>query len=76
MAELIIEIVGWVGMVLVLFAYLSITLDKLDRESKFYHGMNLIGALLIGVNSIINSAYPSGVLNVLWMIIAIYGFIK
>ena len=76
MADLIIEIVGWIGMFLVLLAYFLITNKKLDRESRLYHGMNLIGALLVGLNAIINEAYPSSVLNIVWAFIALYGILK
>jgi len=76
MADLITEIVGWVGMFLVLLAYFLITWKKVDRESKIYHSMNLIGAFFLGVNTTINGAYPSSFLNVIWILIAIYGLSK
>ena len=76
MAELIIETAGWIGIAIVLLAYFLITLKKLDRESKLYHSMNLVGAFLVGINAIINEAYPSGILNIIWTFIAIYGLIK
>jgi len=76
MADLIIEIIGWIGMFLVLLAYFLITWKKVDRESKLYHSMNLIGAILLGTNSTINGAYPSSFLNVIWILIAVYGLSK
>ena len=59
MANLLIEIAGWIGAALVVIAYFLITYKKLDRESKIYHAMNLVGGLLTGVNAAINQAYPS-----------------
>lgn len=76
MAELIVEVIGWIGMVLVLLAYFLITFKKTDRDSKAYHLLNLIGALFLGINSFINGAYPPGALDIAWMIIAIYGLTK
>ena len=76
MADLIFEITGWIGMSLVLLAYLLITIKKFDEVSILYHSMNFCGAVLIGMNSIINGAYPSGALNIIWTFIAIYGLIK
>lgn len=76
MAELIVEIIGWIGMLLVLLAYFLITIKKTSRESKLYHSMNLIGALFLGINTLINEAYPSTALNVVWILIAIYGLIE
>jgi hypothetical protein len=40
-----------------------ITYKKLDRESKIYHAMNLVGGFLTGVNAVINQAYPYAALN-------------
>jgi len=75
-ADLIVEVIGWIGMVLVLLAYFLITMKKTDRESKLYHSMNLIGAFFLGINSFINGAYPPGALDIAWMFVAIYGLIK
>jgi hypothetical protein len=76
MANLLIEIAGWIGATLVVIAYFLITYKKLDRESKIYHGMNLVGGLLTGVNAAINQAYPSTAINVMWVVVAIYGLIE
>jgi len=76
MVNLLIEIVGWIGAALVVMAYFLVTYKKLDRESKIYHGMNLVGGLLAGVNAAINQAYPSTAINVMWGVVAIYGLIE
>jgi len=73
MANLLIEIAGWIGAALVVVAYFLLTYKKLDGESKIYHGMNLVGAFLVGGNALINQAYPSAAINVMWGVIAIYG---
>ena len=71
-----VEIIGWIGMILVFTAYLLITLNKVDRHSMHYHWINLIGACCIGINAFINTAYPAATLNILWAIIAILGLLK
>jgi hypothetical protein len=38
--------------------------------------MNLVGGLLTVDNAAINQAYPSTALNVIWVVVAIYGFIE
>jgi len=35
-----------------------------------------IGAIFLGINTFINGAYPSGALNVVWILIAVYGLIR
>jgi len=73
MAEMIIEIIGWVGMVLVLIAYGMITAKKVNSKSFLYQALNLVGAAGILVNAYYNGAYPSVALNLIWGLIAIYG---
>ena len=76
MANLLIEIAGWIGVALIIIAYFLFTYKKLHRESKIYYEMNLAGAVLVGVNAVINQAYPSAAINTMWGIIAIYGLIE
>jgi hypothetical protein len=76
MAELTVEIIGWIGMILVLLGYFLITYGKVNRKSKSYHSINLFGASLLGINTAVNGAYPSSFLNIVWIFIAAYGLIK
>jgi formate hydrogenlyase subunit 3/multisubunit Na+/H+ antiporter MnhD subunit len=76
MAELIIEILGWFGIILILTGYFLLTSKKLNEKSKTYHLMNLIGGSSIAINAISNNAYPPTILNIVWGIVAIYGIIK
>lgn len=73
---MIVEIIGWIGMILVFTAYLLNTVNKVDRRSQRYHGINLIGACCIGINAFANTAYPAAALNILWAIIAVLGLLK
>lgn len=77
MAVLIIEILGWIGMLLITSAYFIVLYSKkITENSKIYNFMNLFGAILIIINSFYNGAYPSVGLNFVWSITAIYGIIK
>jgi len=76
MASLLIEIAGWIGAAFVLLAYFLLTNKRLDRESRVYHLMNLGGSIFVALNCILNQAYPSTAINVMWAVIAIYGLIE
>jgi len=76
MADFLIEAFGWIGTALVVLAYFLLTYKRLDRESKIYHGMNLVGAFFVGINAVVNQAYPSTALNVVWVVVAIYGLVE
>jgi hypothetical protein len=64
------EVVGWVGAVLVLFAYWLVT--KFGT-SPLYHALNLVGAAGLLVNALYHGALPSTTVNLVWAAIAVWG---
>lgn len=70
------DIVGWIGILLVIAAYFLVSIKKLLPHSSTYQILNLFGAIGIGVNVWIQKAYPSFVLQIVWGAIAIYGLCK
>jgi hypothetical protein len=71
-----VEIVGWVAAVIILAAYGLLSSGKLDGKSAVYHWMNVIGAAGFVLNSGYNGAFPSAVLNVIWIGIGAFGLIR
>ena len=67
-----VELVGWVGAVLILLAYMLLSTGKLRAETLTYHLMNILGAAGFVVNSGWNGALPSAAMNAVWMLIGIY----
>lgn len=67
-----IDIVGWIGAVSVLLAYLLVSIGKWNGQSAGYQGMNLLGGLFLIANTIYFGAYPSTLVNLVWVGIAIY----
>ena len=67
--EVAIEIVGWGGATLILFAYLLLSAGKLTGQSPLYQWMNVVGAAGFVANGWWHGALPSAVLNVIWMMI-------
>lgn len=65
--ELSIEIIGWTGAVLILVAYLLLSMGRLSGRSRRYQWMNVAGALCFIVNSGWHGAIPSASLNIVWM---------
>jgi len=64
-----VEIVGWSGAMLILSAYLLVTLGRLTGQSLAFQWMNLVGAAGFVVNGWWHGAIPSAALNVLWLLI-------
>ena len=67
-----IEIVGWLGAVLMLSAYLLLTSGKVSSRSNLYLWMNVLSGAGFVINSAWNGAYPSAFINVIWAAIGLY----
>ena len=65
----LIDILGWSGSGLVIFAY-SLTLLNSAKYLDYGKYLNLIGGLLIAINCYYYSAIPSFVTNLIWSVIA------
>jgi hypothetical protein len=70
------EQIGWVGFILIVSAYLFVTIRLLDVSSTVYHLMNLAGASCMVVNARHKQAKPLFWLNVVWSLVAVIGLIQ
>lgn len=68
-----IEIIGWLAAALMLSAYLLLTMGKLSARSNLYQWFNVLSGAGFIINSGWNGAYPSASINVVWVIIGLYG---
>ncbi len=73
---MVVDVIGWIGAALILIAYFLITKRIVDAKSRLYHLLNLVGGIGLGYNTYYYTAYPSTVVNIFWIIIAVYGFWK
>ncbi len=69
---ILVEIAGWSGAILILAAYVLLTLAKVQPQSVAYQAMNVVGAAGFIVNGWANGALPSAALNIIWMGIGVY----
>jgi hypothetical protein len=74
--EILIQVVGWIGTILVVLAYILVSTKKLDGASAYYQLLNLLGAACVGVNVYYQRAWPSFALNMVWCAIAIGTLVK
>ena len=65
--DIAVEVVGWVGALLILLGYLLISAGKLTGQSPVYQGMNIVGAAGFVINGWWHRAIPSTALNIVWM---------
>ena len=69
---IVIEAIGWAAAVIILAAYVLLSLGKLEGRSYLYQWMNVVGAGGFIINSGYNGAIPSAVLNVVWAGIGLF----
>ena len=74
--DILMEVVGWIGAVLILAGYGLLTAGKVTAKSPSYQWMNVIGAAGFIANSGWNGAWPSAILNVIWVGIGMVALIS
>jgi hypothetical protein len=73
---ILIEILGWLGSLLVLIAYTMNMNKKLPADSAGYYALNIAGSAFLIINTAYHHAFPSMVVNVIWVIIPVVTIIK
>jgi len=68
---MVIEILGWVGSVMVILAYALNIYKRLDSDSVLYYFLNITGSSLLIINTLYHRAIPSMMVNCVWVLIAI-----
>lgn len=69
--DLVFEIIGWSGSIILVAAYLLMSLGRLRAESAPYGAANLVGSLCLGLNGLYHGAIPPATLNAIWVLISL-----
>lgn len=72
---MIFDILGWIGMILVLVAYGLLSTNKIEN-GKLYQMLNLIAATFMAIGLFPTKAWFSFTLQVIWALIAVVAIIK
>lgn len=72
---MIFDILGWIGMILVLIAYIMLSMNKIEN-GKLYQVLNLLASVFMAVGLLPKNAWFSFALQVIWGVIAIISLIK
>ena len=72
---MIFDILGWIGMILVLVAYGLLSTNKIEN-GKLYQMLNLIAAIFMAIGLFPTKAWFSFTLQVIWALIAVVAIIK
>lgn len=72
---IIFDILGWIGMILVLVAYVLLSTNKIEN-GKLYQILNLLAAICMAIGLFPTRAWFSFTLQVVWALVAIVSIIK
>lgn len=70
------DVVGSVGVGIIIFTYVLLQLEKIRSESLLYSLLNATGASLIIVSLIFNFNFSAFIVEFFWVLISLYGIIK
>ena len=72
---MIFDILGWIGMILVLIAYALLSTNKIKND-YLYQFLNLIAGVFMAIGLFPKNAWFSFTLQVIWAIIALITIVK
>ena len=70
------DIIGTLGVALILVAYFLNTEKLLPKDGKLFFVLNIIGSALACYASILINYWPFVILEGTWMLVSIYGLMK
>ena len=67
-----VDVLGWMGAIMLLAAYAAVSMRRMQGDSPIYQVLNLLGSACLIVNTVYYGAFPSAVVNIVWIGIAVY----
>lgn len=64
---MLVDVMGWIGAGLVLAAYGLVSVKRLAGDGFGFQAMNLVGGATLAWNSAVSHAWPSTVVNIVWV---------
>jgi len=74
--NMVIESIGWLASLLIIGSYALNITGRLQAKSKWYVLANIVGGAFFVINTYYHQAYPSMVVNIVWVIIALIMILK
>jgi hypothetical protein len=70
------EMIGWIGVVIILASYSLLSLGIIDGQSYIFHALILVGSLCILVISLIKKTYQPVVLNGVFAFLSVIALVR
>lgn len=63
---------GWIGALCSVSAYAAVTAKRITADSVTFQSLNLAGAALLCVSAYSHGAWPSAIVNIIWIGIGVF----
>lgn len=73
---MIMDVIGWIGSLLIVLMYGLNSYQKIRSDSLFYYLVNVIGGVCLIIYSVHKEAHPNTFINVVWVLIALPAIIR
>lgn len=70
------DIIGSVGVAIIIFAYVLLQIERLRSDELTYSLLNAVGATLILISLCYSFNFPSFVVEFFWLVISLFGIGK
>lgn len=73
---MIFDVIGMVGVAMILSVYGAVQIDRMDVKSISYSAYNAVGAILILISLLVTFNLASFVIEIAWLGISLFGIIQ
>ena len=70
------DLAGFVGVVVIVIAYLLLQLNKLSSSDPSYSLLNALGAFLVMVSLLFDFNLSAFLMEAFWFLISLFGFVR
>ena len=70
------DLIGIIGVFIIIVAYMLLHLEKMDAKNLSFSVLNTLGAFLIIISLLYDWNLASFLMEVIWMLISLYGILK
>ena len=70
------NILGTLGVAIIVITYVLLQTEKLRSDSLYYSSLNAFGAVLILISLYFEFNFPSFIVEFFWLLISLFGIVK
>ena len=70
------DLVGSIGVAIIILTYVALQLEKIRSERLLYSVLNAAGACLIIISLFYNFNFPAFIVEFFWLLISLFGIAK